>query len=123
MADRMLAEVAAGRAWAGTLTTAGSGPAAVRCEPLAGPGSGALVTVQHVQPDPGRLAGAAARIGSTLDLTTTAHEVAAAVPGFAAAAAIFVPERKLATDEGAWRQRHAAVRRLAARPRPASPRP
>ncbi len=61
---------------------------------------------------------AAARIGSTLDLTQTAREaVDVAVPGFAEAAAIYVPERMLAADElGSQRVMHAAVvRRLAAR--------
>jgi serine phosphatase RsbU (regulator of sigma subunit) len=121
LADRALGEVAAGRSWTGTLAmaVAGGGPAAVRCDPLAGPGSGALVTVQHAspQPGPGWLSQAAARIGSTLDLTKTAREVTdVAVPGFADAAAIFAPERLLAAGEAAWGQagRATAMRRLAA---------
>ena len=49
------------------------------------------------QPGPSWLSEAAARIGSTLDLTQTAAEVVdVAVPGFADAAAIYVPERLLA---------------------------
>lgn len=49
-----------------------------------------------------RLAGAAARIGSTLDLGETAAEVVeAAVPDFADAAIIYVVERLLAADEPA----------------------
>jgi serine phosphatase RsbU (regulator of sigma subunit) len=117
-AGQALAEaVAAGRVWTGMLTMAlaGGGPVAVRCEPLAGPGSGALVTVQRAQPGPAWLSEAVARIGSTLDLTRTAREVAeVAVRGFADAAAIFVPEQILAAGELAWhRAGHAAVRRLA----------
>jgi len=122
LADRMLAAVAAGRPWAGTLAMAvpGGGPVTVRCDPLAGPGSGALVTAQHASPQPslGWLSEAAARIGSTLDLTRTAGEVAdLAVPGFADAASIFVPERLLAAGEATWYQagQATAVRRLAAR--------
>jgi hypothetical protein len=122
LADRALAVVAAGRSWTGTLAmaVAGGGPVAVRCDPLAGPGSGALVTVRRAwpQPGPGWLSDAAARIGSTLDLTRTAREVTdVAVPGFADAAAIFAPERLLAGGEAAWtRAGHAtAMRRLAAR--------
>jgi serine phosphatase RsbU (regulator of sigma subunit) len=121
LAEGALAAVAAGRHWTGTLAVAGGGPVAIRCDPLTGPGSGALVTVQHAfppQPSPGWLSEAAAQIGSTLDLTRTACEVAdAAVPGFADAASIFVPERLLAADEADWYQAgHAtAVRRLAAR--------
>ena len=121
LADRALGEVAAGRSWTGTLAmaVAGGGPVAVRCDPLAGPGSGALVTVHHASPQPGLgwLNEAAAWIGSTLDLTETAREVTdVAVPGFADAAAIFAPERLLASGEAAWRQagHAAAMRRLAA---------
>jgi serine phosphatase RsbU (regulator of sigma subunit) len=120
LAGRMLAEVAAGRPWTGTLTMAApGGPVTLRCGPLAGPGSGALVAAQRAvpQPGPGWLSEAAARIGSTLDLTQTAGEVAdVAVPGFADAASVFVPERLLAAGEAAWHQAgHATVRRLAAR--------
>jgi serine phosphatase RsbU (regulator of sigma subunit) len=122
LADRMLAAVAADRPWVGTLALAvpGGGPVTVRCDPLAGPGSGALVTARHAspQPGPGWLSEASARIGSTLDLTRTAREVAdVAVPGFADAASIFVPERLLAAGEATWYQtgQATAVRRLAAR--------
>jgi serine phosphatase RsbU (regulator of sigma subunit) len=120
LADQALAEVAAGRVWTATLplALAGGGPVAIRCEPLAGPTSGALVTVQRAQPGPGWLSGAAARIGSSLDLSQTAREVVGVtVPGFATAAAIFVPERMLAAGELAWRPagHPTVVRRLAAR--------
>jgi hypothetical protein len=121
LVDQALAEVTAGRSWTATLAVAfagGGGQAAVRCEPLAGPGGGSLVTVQRAQPDPGWLSEAAARIGSTLDLSKTAREVTdVAVPGFADAASIFVPERMLAAGELAWyRAGHTTVvRRLAAR--------
>ncbi len=113
---RLLTAVAGARAWAGTLVVAGS-PVTIRCEPLTGQGGGTLLTVQRAQPGPGWLSGAAARIGSTLDLGRTAREAAGvAVPGFADAAAIFAPERMLAAGEPAWQQSgHAAVRRLAAR--------
>ena len=52
LADQALAEVAAGRLWTATLAmaVAGGGPVAVCCEPLAGPGSGALVIAQHASP-------------------------------------------------------------------------
>ncbi len=85
LADQALAEVAAGRVWTATLPLA-SGPIALRCEPLVGAGPGALVIAQVAaqQPDPGWLSEAAARIGTTLDLSTTANEaVDVAVPGFA----------------------------------------
>jgi serine phosphatase RsbU (regulator of sigma subunit) len=120
LVDQVLAEVASGRVGTATLAmtvTGGSGQVAVRCEPLADAGRGALVTAQRARPGPGWLTEAAARIGSTLDLTTTAREVTdVAVPGFADAAAIFVPERMLAAGELAWRRAGQAtvVRRLAA---------
>jgi len=119
-ASHALAEVAAGRVWAGPLgmALAGAGLVAVRCEPLAGPGSGALVSVLRAQRGPGWLSDAVARIGSSLDLKRTADEVVGvAVPGFADAAVIFVPERMLAAGELAWHQARQAtvVRRLAAR--------
>ena len=119
LADQALAEVAAGRVWTSTLPLAG-GPIALRCEPLTGPGTGALVIAQHAaqQPDPGWLSEATARIGTTLDLSTTANEaVDVAVPGFADAAAIFAAERLLVADEFAsLRRGHGAVlRRLAVR--------
>jgi serine phosphatase RsbU (regulator of sigma subunit) len=123
LAGEALAEVAAGRVWTATLAMSfagGGGPVAVRCEPLDGPGSGALViawqATQHS--GPGWLSEAADRIGTTLDLSATAREVAGvAVPAFADAAAVFVAERLLADDEPAPRQAGpaAVVRRLVAR--------
>jgi hypothetical protein len=118
-----LAEVAAGRVWTATLAMAfagGGGPVAIRCEPLAGPGTGALVIAQHASPHigPSWLSEAADRIGTTLDLPRTAREVAdVAVPAFADATAIFVSERLLAADEfGAHQAGHGVVvRRLVAR--------
>ena len=117
-----LAEVAAGRLWTATVAGGdlGEGRFAIRWEPLAGPDSGALVIAQRAwpQPSPSWLSEAAARIGSTLDLTQTASEVAdAAVPGFADAAAIYGTERLLAADEfTSHRAGHGvAVRRLAVR--------
>jgi hypothetical protein len=117
-----LAEVAAGRLWTATVAGGdlGEGRFAIRWEPLAGPVSGALVIAQRAwpQPSPSWLSEAAARIGSTLDLTQTASEVVdAAVPGFADGAAIYGTERLLAADEFiSPRSGHGvAVRRLAAR--------
>jgi Stage II sporulation protein E (SpoIIE)/GAF domain len=79
----------------------------------------ALVTAaQRAQPGPGWLTEAAARIGSSADLITTAREVAdVAVPRFADVAAIFVPERMLAGGEFPSHRSGQAtvVRRLAAR--------
>jgi len=123
LASEALAEVAAGRAWAATLTMSfagGSGPVAVRCEPLAGPGSGALVIARDAAPrgGPGWLSEAAGRIGTTLDLPATAREVTeVAVPALAGAAAVFVAERLLAADEPASYEAGpvAVVRRLVAR--------
>jgi len=118
-----LAEVGAGRTWTATLAMAfagGGGPVAIRCEPLAGPGTGALVIAQSASTPigPSWLGEAAERIGTTLDLARTAREVAdVAVPAFSDAAAIFVSERLLAADEFAAHQagHGAVVRRLAAR--------
>jgi serine phosphatase RsbU (regulator of sigma subunit) len=123
LAGEALAEVAAGRPWTATLAmqlACGTRPVAVRCEPLDGPGSGALVTARDASPGsgPGWLSDAAARIGTTLDLSRTAQEVAeAAVPAFADAAAVLVAERLLAADDPASYQAGpvAVVRRLAAR--------
>ena len=123
MAREALAQVARGRVWTATLAMAfagGSGPVAIRCEPLAGPGSRVLVIAQHASMviGPGWLRHAADRIGTTLDLPRTAREVVGvAVPAFADAASIFVAERLLAADEPARRQAGpaAVVRRLAAR--------
>ena len=115
-------EVAAGRVW--TATVAGGSPrrGAVR-DPLgaagrprrrrAGDRPAGLAAAR-----PSWLSEAAARIGSTLDLTQTASEVVdVAVPGFADAAAIYGAERLLAADElTSPRAGHGAVvRRLAAR--------
>jgi serine phosphatase RsbU (regulator of sigma subunit) len=78
-----------------------------------------LVTAaERAEPSPGWLTRAAARIGSTPDLVTTAREVTdAAVPGFADVAVIFVPERMLAAGDLPWHRAGQAtvVRRLAAR--------
>jgi Stage II sporulation protein E (SpoIIE)/GAF domain len=117
-----LAEVASGRVWTATVAggNLGEGRFALRCEPTAGPGSDALVIAQRAspQPAPSWLSEAAARIGSTLDLSQTASEVAdAAVPGFADAAVIYAAERLLAADEFTSPEagHGAVVRRLAAR--------
>jgi hypothetical protein len=105
MAGDALAEVAAGRVWTATMSMAfagGSGPVAIRWEPLGAPDAGVLVIGQHVSPaiGPGWLREAADRIGTTLDLNRTAREVAeVAVPAFADVTAIFVFERLLAADE------------------------
>jgi len=123
LAGEALAELAAGRSWTATLAMSfagGSGPVAVRCEPLAGPGSGALVIARDASPHsgPGWLGEAAGRIGTTLDLPRTAREVTeVAVPAFADAAAVFVAERLLAADEPASYEAGpvAVVRRLVAR--------
>ena len=123
LAGEALAEVTAGRVWSATVSMAfagGSGPVAIRWEPLGGPGGGVLVIGQHVSPStgPGWLREAADRIGSTLDLSRTAREVAdVAVPAFADVTAIFVFERLLAADEHVSSQAgHGAVmRRLVAR--------
>jgi serine phosphatase RsbU (regulator of sigma subunit) len=114
-----LAQARAGRVWTATLSTAlaGGGSVALRCEPMAEPGSGALMIAQRVARPAGQLllSEAATRIGTTLDLTQTAREaVDLTVPGFADAAAIVVPERMLAADEFTPHQpgRQAVVRRL-----------
>ncbi len=119
---RGLAEVAAGRAWSGSVTLApgcGGGQLAVHCEPLAGPGDGTLVIAQRaVPPRPDLLREAVARVGTTLDLTRTAREVTeVVVPEFADAAAVFVLERLLTAEEPMLdvASSSALVRRLAAR--------
>jgi len=121
LVDQALAQIAHGRVWSATLDVPATGgsPVAMHCEPLAGPGTGALVITRRTAPPAGNdlLSEAAARIGTTLDLTKTAREVAeVAVPAFAEAAAIFVSERLLAADELGSHQagRAAVVRRLAA---------
>jgi Stage II sporulation protein E (SpoIIE)/GAF domain len=117
-----LAEVAAGRVWTATVAGGylGEGRFAIRWEPTAGPGSAALVIAQRASPQPGPswLSEAAARIGSTLDLSQTASEVVdAAVPGFADGAVLYVAERLLAAGEFTSPRagQAVAVRRLAAR--------
>jgi Stage II sporulation protein E (SpoIIE)/GAF domain/PAS fold len=123
LAGEALAELAAGRPWTATLAMSfagGSGPVAVRCEPLAGPGSGALVIARDASPHsgPGWPGEAVGRIGTTLDLPRTAREVTeVAVPAFADAAAVFVAERLLAADEPPSYEAGpvAVVRRLVAR--------
>ena len=123
LAGDALAEVSAGRVWTATMSMAfagGSGPVAIRWEPLGGPGAGVLVIGQHVSPavSPGWLREAADRIGTTLDLPRTAREVAdVAVPTFSDVIAIFVFERLLAADEPVAPQAgHGAVmRRLVTR--------
>jgi hypothetical protein len=122
MVGHALAETAAGRVWSVTVAGGrlGAGRFAIRWEPLAGLGGGAVVIAQRASPQQGQswLSEAAARIGTTLDLTQTAREIAdVAVPGFADAAAIFASERLLAADEfTSPRAGHrAVVRRLAAR--------
>ena len=119
---RGLAEVAAGRAWSGSVTLApgcGGGQLAVHCEPLAGPGDGTLVIAQRAEPPrPDLLREAVARVGTTLDLTRTAREVTeVVVPEFADAAAVFVLERLLTAEEPMLdvASSSALVRRLAAR--------
>jgi PAS domain-containing protein len=77
LVDRALAEIAAGRVWTATLplVSAAGRPTTIRCEPLGGPGSGALVTALLAPPGPGWLSEAATRIGGSLDLAQTAREV------------------------------------------------
>jgi len=110
---RALAEVAAGQVWTGQV--AGEAPGAallLRCEPCPGPAPGVLVIAQlsagpstALDEVPGAarelLADAAARIGSTLDVTRTADEaVGVAVPAFADGAVIYLAERLLADEFG-----------------------
>jgi len=131
---RALAEVAAGQVWTGQL--AGEAPGAallLRCEPCPGPAPGVLViaqltagpaTVRDEAPGAAReplaeslLAQAAARIGSTLDVTRTADEaVAVAVPAFADGAVIYLAERLLADEfSGPGAGASAVARRVAVR--------
>jgi GAF domain-containing protein len=117
-----LAEVAAGRVWSATVAggSLGEGRFAIRWEPLAGLGGGALVIAQRAwpQPAPSWLSEAAARLGSSLDLTQTASEVVdAAVPGFADAAIIYAAERLLTGGDLTSHRGGpgSAVRRLAVR--------
>jgi GAF domain-containing protein len=122
LVEEALTAVAAGQVWTATMVMAfagGSGPVAVRCEPLALPGAQVLVIAQHASAvvGPGWLSQAADQIGTTLDLPRTAREVAGvAVPAFADAMAIFVAERLLADEPASYQADPAAVvRRLAAR--------
>jgi Stage II sporulation protein E (SpoIIE)/GAF domain len=122
LVQHALAEVAAGRVWTATVAGGqlGEGRFAIRWEPMAWPGGDVLVIAQRAspQPSPRWLSEAAARIGSTLDLSQTASEVVdVSVPGFADAAAVFAAERLLASDEFASPRagQGVAVRRLAAR--------
>jgi hypothetical protein len=82
------------------------------------PGDGEARPPPRGEPDLRRLREAAAGIGTTLDLSRTASEVAdAAVPGFAEAVTVFVAERLLASDEVAppLAAPGTVVRRLASR--------
>jgi Stage II sporulation protein E (SpoIIE)/GAF domain len=122
LVGRALTEVGHGRVWTATVAGGqlGEGRFAIRCEPLAGLGGGAVVIAQRAwpQPAPSWLSQAAARIGSSLDLSETAAEVAdAAVPGFADLTIIYAAERLLAADAltSLAAGHGAAVRRLAAR--------
>ena len=122
LAGEALAEITAGRVWSATVSMAfagGSGPVAIRWEPLRGPGAGVLVIGQHVSPSigPGWLREAADRIGSTLDLSRTAREVAdVAVPAFADVAAISCSSGcSPPTSPSRRRPVGAVVRRLVAR--------
>jgi Stage II sporulation protein E (SpoIIE)/GAF domain len=81
-------------------------------------GSAAAPPPRRREPNLAGLREAAALIGTTLDLSTTAAEVVdAAVPDFADAATVFVAERLLAADEFASPQtgQGSVVRRLASR--------
>lgn len=117
-----LGQVAAGQVCSATVAGGflGAGRFAIRFEPMSGDRGEAMVIVQRAwpQPAPSWLGEAVAVIGSTLDISQTAAEVAAAaVPGFADAVAIYGAERLLAADEFTSPQgsRGAVVRRLAAR--------
>ena len=117
-----LAEVATGRVWA--TTVAGGERGEGRCRHPLGADVRARWWCAGDRPacfaaaGPGWLSEAAARIGSTLDLTKTAAEIVdAAVPGFADAAILYVAERMLVADEvtSPPAGHGAVVRRLAAR--------
>jgi Stage II sporulation protein E (SpoIIE)/GAF domain len=128
LVGRAMNEVAAGRVHTATVAggSLGEGRFAVRWEPLDGQGGGAVVIVQRAwpQPAPSWLREAATRIGSSLDMTETAAEVAdAAIPGFADLVIVYAAERLLAAGELASdRAVHgAAVRRLIGRKAGQSP--
>jgi GAF domain-containing protein len=94
--EAALAEAAAGRVFGATVAGGGLGERrfTIRCEPL-WPGANVLMIVQAARPHPARnwLTEAASRIGSTLDLATTAAEVVGvAVPAFADLAVIYGTE-------------------------------
>jgi hypothetical protein len=118
-----LAEVADGRVWTAVMpamSADGRCQVSLHCEPLSADGAGMLMIARRIERQPTQhlLADAAAKIGTTLDLTTTACEAAdVAVPAFADACAIFVSERLLVTDElGPYAAAPAVVvRRLVAR--------
>jgi hypothetical protein len=121
LVSHALGETAAGRIWSATVAGGrlGEGRFAIRFEPLTGLGGGAIVIAQPASPGPRAtwLTEAAARIGTTLDLTETAREVAeVAVPAFAEATSIFGRETLFAADELAAPRPGggAVVRRLAA---------
>jgi GAF domain-containing protein len=128
LVGRAMAEVAAGQVHTATVAggSLGEGRFAVRWEPLGGQGDGAVVIVQRAwpQPAPSWLRDAATRIGSSLDMTETATEVAdAAIPGFADLVIVYAAERLLAAGElTPDRAAHgAAVRRLTGRKAGQSP--
>jgi Stage II sporulation protein E (SpoIIE)/GAF domain/PAS fold len=117
-----LDQVAAGQVWSATVAggSLGDGRFAIRWEPMSGALGEVMVIVQRAWPPPAPswLSEAAAVIGSTLDISQTAADVATvAVPGFADAVVIYGAERLLAADEFTSPQgsRGAVVRRLAAR--------
>lgn len=120
---RALEEVRQGRTTSATIAGGklGDGRIAIRFEPVAGPEDGAAVLVHRIPPlvAPAWLSEAAARIGSSLDLTRTAAEIAdAVVPGFADGVSVYVAERLLAAIEAPQPfapGRVPAMRRLAAR--------
>lgn len=123
LVEQGLIAIAAGEVWSANFpmcTANGSCQVNVHCEPLAGPDSGALVIGRRTFPGQGEhlLSDAVNRIGTSLDLNRTANEAAdVAVPAFAEACAIFMPERLLVADELEQRPvgTEIIVRRLVAR--------
>lgn len=122
LVDHALAQVAAGTVWTTTVAggSLGDGRFALRWEPTTGQDGSVLVMVRRAWPPavPGWLREAASRIGSSLDLSTTAAEAAdVAVAGFADAAVVYASERLLAADDHLVLPagHGTAVRRLAAR--------
>ena len=117
-----LDQIAAGQVCSATVAggSLGDGRFSILWEPITDGRGDVLVIVQRArpQPAPSWLGEAAAVIGTTLDISQTAAEVATvAVPGFADAVTIYGAERLLASDEFTSPQggRGAVVRRLAAR--------